>query len=152
MQPHPDFAETDLPRRAEIGAFQLTPLSPAQVDEDFEAVIGSKQVLRGLFGDDWPLGLTRDDNLTDMGWHEREFTAKRSFAWIIRDPGGRYLGCAYLYPDLGKRGHGQVVTWVRDSPDRIAQLTQFDRLFQTWLRSYLPDGYILSWLNNADIS
>lgn len=149
MQPHPDFADSDLPRSAVIGEFQLTPLSPAQVEEDFAAVTGSEQVLVGLSGDSWPRGLTLDDNRIDLAWHEREFTARRSFAWIIRDRPGGYLGCAYLYPDPGARGRGQVVTWIRDMPGRADHLNRFDPLFRAWLGPHLPDGYRLEWANNA---
>jgi hypothetical protein len=148
MQPHPDFAQTALPRTADLGDYRLSPLSPAQVDEDFAAVTGSARVLRGHFGDDWPDGLTREENLIDMGWHEREFTTRRSFAWIIRDPGGTYLGCAYLYPEPGMRGHGKVVTWMCDTPGRRILLAAFNTAFDTWLRPFLPEGYAVTWNSN----
>lgn len=151
MQPHPDFAASDLPRSATVGAFQLGPLSPEQVDEDFEAVTGSERVLAGAFGDDWPRGLTRAENLVDMGWHEREFTVRRSFAWIIRDAGGRYLGCAYLYPEPGLRGRGKVVIWIRDRPDRQVLLATFETAFMAWLAPYLPSGYAIETVTNAAI-
>jgi hypothetical protein len=101
-----------------------------------------------VFGDDWPKGLTRDDNLIDMGWHEREFTARRSFAWIVRNPEGTYLGCAYLYPAIGERGRGEVVTWLCDTPDRPASLQAFNALFWDWLTPFLPQGYALGWTSN----
>lgn len=148
MQPHPDFAGTALPREATLGPFRLTPLSVAQVDEDFEAVTGSTRVLTGLFGSDWPVGLTRDDNLIDMGWHDREFTAQRSFAWIIRDSDGLYLGCAYLYPEIGLRGKGEVVTWMCDTPERLEALAAFNTTFRDWLTPFLPDDYALDWTSN----
>jgi hypothetical protein len=148
MKPHPDFVDTTLPRQAGVGAWRLTPLSVAQVDEDFDAVTGSERVLVGTFGSDWPIGLTREDNLIDMGWHDREFTAKRSFAWIIRDAEGRYSGCAYLYPEIGARGRGEVVTWMTDTPDRLARLAAFNAAFRDWLTAYLPKGYALAWTSN----
>jgi hypothetical protein len=148
MEPHPDFAQTALPREADLGAFRLTPLSIAQVDEDFAAVTASAHVLRGVFGGDWPIGLTLEDNLIDMGWHEREFTARRSFAWIVRDAEGTYLGCAYLYPGIGARGKGQVVTWMCDTPDRLARLSAFNARFREWLFPFLPDGYHTVWASN----
>lgn len=148
MGPHPDFETTDLPRTASLGDFRLTPLSVGQVDEDLAAVTGSAAVLKGLFGGDWPEGLTRDDNLIDMGWHEREFTARRSFAWIVRDAGGTYLGCAYLYPDIGSRGSGEVVTWMCDTPERLTRLAAFNDAFRDWLAPYLPANYKLRWTSN----
>ncbi|MCV3271879.1 hypothetical protein [Roseobacter sinensis] len=148
MQPHPDFAGTALPREATFGPFRLSPLSVAQVDEDFKAVTASVRVLTGLFGDDWPKGLTRADNLIDMGWHEREFTALRSFAWIVRDTAGHYLGCAYLYPEIAVRGRGEVVTWMCDTPERLQHLAAFNAAFRDWLTPFLPQGYDLQWTTN----
>lgn len=148
MEPHPDFIDTTLPRQATLGAYQLGPLGPAQAEEDFAVVTASEQVLTGVFGNPWPIGLTLDENRIDMGWHDREFTARRSFAWIIRDTQNAYLGCAYLYPAIGATGHGQVVTWIRDCPDRLSQLAKFNTVFQTWLAPYLPEGYETQWASN----
>ena len=106
MKPHPDFAGIDLPRECDLGGFRLTPLSPDHVEEDYAAVMSSADVLRGLF-DDWPDGLTLEDDLIDLAWHEREFTTRRSFAWIIRDGEGSYLGCAYVFPAPGERGRSR---------------------------------------------
>lgn len=150
MQPHPDFAECALPRRARLGeGFYLSPLSPTEVDEDLAAVTKSERVLKGLFGDDWPAGLTRADNLVDMGWHEREFTSRRSFAWILRNEDGAYLGCAYLYPEIGSRGRGEVVTWACDTPNRVALLGRFNPLFLDWLKGFIPAGYHVTLTSNT---
>ncbi len=35
-------------------------------------------------------------------WHEQEFREGTSFAYVVRDAGGAYLGCCYLYP-MGRR-------------------------------------------------
>lgn len=148
MDPHPDFTDTTLPREADVGPFRLGPLGPAQAEEDFEVVTTSEAVLVGVFGSDWPKGLTLDENRVDMGWHDREFTAKRSFAWIVRDAEGAYLGCAYLYPDIGSTGRGQVVTWIRDMPERLEVLAAFNAVFADWLGPFLPEGYAVTWASN----
>lgn len=148
MKPHPDFARTTLPREAQVGNYRLTPLSGAEVEEDFAAIKGSERVLAGLFGDDWPTSVTMASNLTDLHWHDREFTARRSFSWIIRDGSGVYAGCAYLFPEIGSRGCGEVVTWMCDTPDRLERLAVFNTAFRAWLMPYLPDGYALSWMSN----
>lgn len=145
MKPHPDFRDSALPQEAAVGEFRLTPLTPEQVDEDLAAVTGSERVLTGLFGDGWPQGLTREANAIDLAWHAREFAAKRSFAWIVRDKGGLYLGCAYLYPDLGARGRAEVVTWMCDTPDRVDRLSRFNAAFSDWLTQFLPPDYALTW-------
>ncbi|MEM8729031.1 MAG: hypothetical protein AAGF79_03860 [Pseudomonadota bacterium] len=141
MDPHPDFGSSALPRETRVGDFLLGPLGPAEAEEDFAVVTASEAVLVGVFQSRWPIGLTLEENRIDMGWHDREFTARRSFAWIVRDPEGAYLGCAYLYPDIGATGRGHVVTWIRDMPDRLAVLERFNAQFWDWLAPYLPEGY-----------
>lgn len=151
MLPHPDFTDTHLPRDAVVGAFRLTPLSGAQVDEDYAVIKASEPVLKGLFqGSDWPADVTLASNLTDLHWHDREFTARRSFSWIIRNAEGQYQGCAYLFPDIGARGHGAVVTWMGASEERTTRLAAFNRAFRDWLPDFLPEGYVVRWTSNDD--
>ncbi|MEM6577987.1 MAG: hypothetical protein AAF678_05805 [Pseudomonadota bacterium] len=147
MESHPDFESVDFPRDADIGEFLLTPLDASAMEEDFEAVNSSLGVLRGLFGDDWPEGLTRQENLTDLHWHDREFTLRRSFSWVVRDPQGTYLGCAYLFPAPGAQGSAQVYTWIRDMPDRSARNKRLNAALATWLSDTLPGDITLTWQN-----
>jgi hypothetical protein len=149
MNPHPDFAAIDVPGTLQLGPYTLSMLTGADVDEDFAAVIGSAAVLRGVFGSGWPDGLTRDYNLTDLHWHHREFTARRSFAWIIRDAAGAYLGCAYLYPDIATSGQGDAVFWFTDTPEREAHITAFGPLYLDWWGQRLPQGYDLQLSHNG---
>ncbi len=139
MDPHPDFADVELPRSFDLSSFSMTPLTAAQVDEDYDAVMSSAHVLKGTFGD-WPDGLTHADDLTDLHWHDREFTCRRSFSWIARDQTGQYLGCAYLFPELGTRGRARLVTWVRDIPERDALNIALETEMRDWLQSRLPGG------------
>ena len=151
MQPHPDLAGGVPPRSAELGAFRLTPLAPAFAEEDFEVVTGSARVLRGFFGTDWPDGLTLEDNRIDLAWHEREFTAARSLAWILRDAAGAYLGCAYVYPSPGERLRGDIYLWLADTPDRIARLAAFRSELADWLAPWLPPGARYDWHVNDHV-
>eukprot|EP00977_Amphora_coffeiformis_P017237 scaffold5532_cov180-Amphora_coffeaeformis.AAC.4 len=138
MDPHPDYVDVDMPRTVALPSFSLTPLSPEHVQEDYEAVVASIDVLQGTFGNEWPVGLTTDDNLIDLSWHEREFTLQRSFSWIVREPkgqeGGSYLGCVYIFPEQGCRGKAKVVTWIRaEQADRPAILEKLNEEFKGWL-------------------
>jgi len=151
MNPHPDFEALDMPKAMTLGSYHLGILTGVDVEEDFEAVVRSEPVLKGLSGNTWPEGLTLDENLTDLHWHHREFTSKRSFAWIIRDAAGTYLGCAYLYPSIGKSGAGDAVYWMTDTPDRLAHLATFGALYQAWLKDVLPPSYILTVTNNGSL-
>lgn len=151
MTPHPDFAASEVPMCLTLGTYRLDILTGADVEVDFEAVTRSQSVLQGLFGPTWPEGLTLEDNLTDLHWHHREFTAKRSFAWVIRDEVGTYLGCAYLFPAIGERGTGEAAYWTADTPERMAHLAAFGPIYKAWLKGLLPPSYALSYKHNGSI-
>jgi len=91
VDPHPDYTDVTFPRDFALVSYRLSSLAPEHVDEDFEAVMATAPLLTGLFGD-WPSGLTLESNLIDLAWHEREFTARRSFSWIVRDKRVRMPG------------------------------------------------------------
>jgi hypothetical protein len=148
VQPHPDFADDAPPRSADLGAFRLAPLGPDVTEEDFAAVTGSVGVLRGLFGNDWPDGLTLEEDRIDLAWHEREFTLARSFAWVLRDGGGVYLGCAYVFPAPGERGRGQVFMWLVETPERQERLAAWRPVLEAWLARWLPEGGGYVWRVN----
>ena len=100
---------------------------------------------------DWPVGLTEDEDALDLAWHEREFSARRSFAWVIRDEGGAYLGCAYLFPEMGKTGTGEGVFWFRELPDRLDHLAAFGPFFKAFVADHAPDGFAVSYRDNAGL-
>ncbi|MEX0371605.1 MAG: hypothetical protein AB3N09_13315 [Tateyamaria sp.] len=149
MTPHPDFAQIDVPRTHRLREFELDMLTAQDLDEDYAAVMSSVSVLQGMFGPIWPEGLTRADDEVDLHWHHREFTASRSFAWVIRTKSDGYVGCAYLFPDIVQTGSAEAAYWMIDTPDRIARLNSFGAAYVTWLASFLPDGYQLS-INRND--
>ncbi|WP_121064581.1 hypothetical protein [Chachezhania antarctica] len=138
MIPHPDFASRSMPRVAKVSGLTLSPLGPDDLDEDFEAVSTSEEKLTGVFGDDWPQGLTRDENALDLAWHLKEFDLARSFAWTIRDASGRYLGCAYLMPDPGARGRADAWVWFRVDALSEAAETVAILAIHDWLRTASP--------------
>ena len=150
MLPHPDFAGIDFPRSLVLGQVRFTPLSPEYVDEDFDAVMASAPLLARVFGS-WPEGLTREDNLIDLAWHEREFTSRRSFSWILRAGAGTYIGCFYIYPGIGHRGRAQVVLWLCDidQRDQIAARLKTDIL--EWLAGTVPEGIVIDWLSSPAV-
>lgn len=151
MRPHPDFADRAPPPEAALGPWRLTPLDPAVAEEDFAAVNASARVLQGLFGNEWPDGLTLEENRIDLAWHSREFLLKRSFSWILRDSEGAYLGCAYVFPGPGERGKGEVFVWVVDRPDRRAILATMRPVLEGWLARWLPEGDGYVWRLNDRI-
>jgi hypothetical protein len=133
-----DFA---VPDGLDCGSYKLRMLSADDVDMDFEAVVASTARLRGLFGPDttWPEGVTRRENLVDLGWHEREFTLRHSFAYTaVSKDGSRCVGCVYIFPST-KPGYDAVAFyWVRSGPDADARDQDLGARFRAWLQTSWP--------------
>ena len=76
-----------------------TVLGREDLEDDVEGINSSLELIRRTRGGDWPEGpVTPEFNLVDLVWHECEFREGFSFSYVLRDAGGGYLGCAYLYP------------------------------------------------------
>jgi hypothetical protein len=59
-------------------------------------------------------GLTLEENLVDLGWHQKEFQLRRSFAYTMMNADETVcLGCVYLYPT--EDADARVHMWVRRS-------------------------------------
>jgi hypothetical protein len=80
-----------------------TALSRSDLHDDVRGINSSLELIARTRGGGWPTGPVDDDfNYIDLVWHEQEFREQVSFAYVVRDAGGDYLGCAYLYP-VGRR-------------------------------------------------
>lgn len=152
MYPFPVFENLHFPTDFQLGPFRCVWLRGVNYQEDFTAVTENAENLFGLFGNTWPDQLTLDENLTDLHWHEREFTMKRSFAWIIRDAQGTYLGCCYLVPSWTDADVGKATYWMVKPDHNSAALAAFGRLYRDWLTQVLPKTYTLKFFSNQPTS
>lgn len=120
--------------------FTLKMLSVDHVVMDYDAVMMSVEHLKQVWpGGTWPEGLTLKQNLIDLGWHEKEFQLRQSFAYTVLDPQeSRVTGCVYINPSR-KHGHDAVVClWARQS--ELASGME-DRLYaevRNWLAAAWP--------------
>ncbi len=133
--PH-DFT---IPQTLETAEFRLRMLSVHDVVKDYDAVMSSLEHCKTVWGGEWPEGLTLEQNLIDLGWHQKEFQTRRSFAYTVVNPGEtEVLGCVYLLPTQ-KRGYdAEVYLWARQR--ELANGLE-DRLFaatRAWLASHWP--------------
>jgi hypothetical protein len=105
-----------VPARLETREFRLRMLSVADVVKDYDAVMTSAAHLKALFGGPWPEDLTLEGNLVDLGWHQKEFQRRTSFAFTVVAPDeSRVLGCVYINPTR-KRGYDASISmWARQS-------------------------------------
>ena len=113
----PDF---EIPQGLETESFRLRMLTVGDVAIDYDAVMSSVEHLQQTYsvvtGSGWPRGLTEEENLIDLGWHQREFTLRSSFAYtVVSLDGSRCLGCVYIDPTPKSDYDAEVRLWVRAS-------------------------------------
>lgn len=106
----------DVPAVLETDRIRLRMLTVNDVVKDYDAVVSSTDHLQATFsnGSGWPIGLTLEQNLVELEWHQKEFQRKTSFAFtVVSLDEKRVLGCVYILPfDVG--GYGARVTmWAR---------------------------------------
>lgn len=111
------FVSSDFtpPEKLATKTYRLRMLSVADVVKDYDAVMSSEAHIKALWNNTrWPTGLTFEQNLVDLGWHQKEFQRKRSFAYTITDPDDAHIiGAVYINPTR-KVGYDAVVyLWTR---------------------------------------
>ncbi len=142
-----------VPSQLSTANFTLRMLSVDDVEKDFEAVTSSAACLSKVWPDSgWPAGLTLRQNLIDLGWHEKEFQNRTSFAYTVVAPDeSQVLGCVYFYP-TEKAGHdAEVFLWVREGELSNHLDEELFAVVQRWLASDWPfenpayPGRTISW-------
>jgi hypothetical protein len=109
-----------VPEVFETDRFRLRMLTVNDVVKDYDAVMTSVKHLQETkpFGleDTWPLQLTFEQDLIDLGWHQKEFQRRTSFAYtMINLDETECLGCMYIYPSNNPNYDAIVIMWVRQS-------------------------------------
>ena len=132
----------EVPEVLEHPRFRLRMLSVNDLVKDYDAVMSSVEHLRATYspesGGSWPEGLTIEDDLVNLGWHQKEFRRRSSFAYTAMAPDeSRCLGCVYIKPTR-KRGHDcKVMMWVR--ADALAGGLD-EELYRT-VRAWIADSW-----------
>jgi hypothetical protein len=105
-----------VPRTLETDEFRLRMLTVNDVVKDFDAVMTSVEHCKTIWRGKWPEGLTLEQNLIDLGWHQKEFQTRRSFAYTVVHPSEtRVLGCAYILPTRKRSYDAEIYLWARQS-------------------------------------
>jgi hypothetical protein len=133
----------EVPSSIETDRFRLRMLSVNDLVKDYDAVMSSVEHIRSSFNLDpaetWPKGLTLEEDLIDLGWHQREFTLGSSFAYTVMSlDESTCLGCVYINPTARLGYDVSVTMWVRASelPNGLDQ-ELFQRV-KTWVESVWP--------------
>ena len=106
-----------VPKTLETSEFRLRMLTIHDVIKDYEAVMTSAVHLRRLYPNGtWPEGLTLEQNLIELGWHQHEFQRRTSFAYTVVTPSeDRVLGCVYINPTPKRDYDAAIYMWARES-------------------------------------
>ncbi len=77
----------EVPEKLETEEIRLRMLTVNDLVKDYDAVMSSvehlKSTFRVIWEESWPEGLTLEEDLIDLGWHQREFTLGFSFAYTV---------------------------------------------------------------------
>jgi len=130
-----------VPDRLDADGFHLRMLTVNDLVKDYDAVMSSEAQLKGSMrpGSKWPEGLTIEDDLIDLGWHQREFRQRRSFAYTVMSPDESVcLGCCYIYPSDKAGFDAKAFWWVRSSAVADGLDDRLGTAFRKWLRERWP--------------
>jgi hypothetical protein len=137
MTAEPFYPDGPMPERRETAEFVLRPLRATDVEQDYEAVMESRERLRGWGGGRWPWDeFTLADNLGDLEEHEGEHLAREAFTYTVLDPSEQTcLGCVYINPLR------RLLAWGQASEEEQAAVTDNDAVVRFWIRtSRLDEG------------
>jgi hypothetical protein len=108
-----------VPTLLQTEKFLIRPLKISDVVKDYDAVMSSLTHLEGIFGPNyrWPYPeLTLEQDLIDLGWHQKEFQKRSSFAYTVMNIDESIcLGCIYINPSDKENFDAEVFMWIRTS-------------------------------------
>lgn len=131
----------EVPATLETKYFRLRMLTVNDVVKDYDAVMSSAKHIQGVWPDSsWPTDLTLEQNLIDLGWHQKEFQRRRSFAYtVVNLDESQVLGCVYIDPTRKVGYNAEVYLWTR--PPEQTSLINEDKLrsaVRNWLKNHWP--------------
>ena len=114
------FIPTDfkVPKSLQDERFKIRMLTVNDVVKDYDAVMSSIVHLNNAFPSwGWPkTDLTLEQNLIDLGWHQKEFQRQSSFAYtIVSLDESQVLGCIYIDPTDKSNFDAEIHMWIRKS-------------------------------------
>lgn len=131
----------EVPEVLETARLRLRPLTINDAVKDYDAVMTSEQRLRTVHdpGGEWPLGLTLEQDIIELGWHQAEFQLRSSFAYtVVSLDESEVMGCMYIYPTRKPGYDVEITMWVRQS--RVDEGLD-EHLFETvenWIEEKWP--------------
>lgn len=114
--------------------------------KDYDAVMSSREHLWSRFGViwGWPSeDMTIEQNIVDLGWHQKEFQLRSSFDYAVMSlDEGRLLGCVYIDPPHQDGTDADVWYWARQSELATGLEAELESLLHRWLAQAWPFGTV----------
>ena len=130
-----------VPARIETERFVMRSITIHDAFKDYDAVMSSREHLWSRFGDVWgwpPENMTIEDNIVDLGWHQKEFKLRSSFDYALMSPDeSRLLGCVYIDPSSEEGLDAEVWFWARSS--------EVPKGLELFLEAFLPEWLSTDW-------
>jgi hypothetical protein len=134
-----------IPERFETPEFTIRKLCFSDAELDYKAVMSSIKIINKTRGGNWPThDLSFLDDQIDLGWHQREFENKSSFAYtVVTKDEKECLGCIYLYPpgyrnQSSKNADVDVSFWVTQKEYDKGLYIKLFTMLDGWLKSNWP--------------
>ena len=111
-------ADFKVPDTLENQYFRIRMLTVNDVVKDYDAVMTSIEHLQEMYPtSSWPTKeLTFEQDLIDLGWHQKEFQKRSSFAYtVVSLDESEVIGCLYINPTSKGDYDAEITMWVRAS-------------------------------------
>jgi hypothetical protein len=122
--------------------YHLRPVTAADADLDYPAVMGSQPRLWSIFGQAWgwpPASMTYQQDVEDLARHEAEIAAHQSFNYaLLDDAEAALLGCVYIDPPEKQGADAEISWWVVDAQAGTGLERAMDALVPQWIAAAWP--------------
>jgi len=134
--------EFQIPAVVETARFRMRSITIHDAFKDYDAVMSSREHLWSRFGEawGWPAeDMTIEQNIVDLGWHQKEFQLRSSFDYAVMSlDEQRLLGCVYIDPPHVPGTDADVWFWARQSQLASGLETELASFLGTWLVEAWP--------------
>jgi hypothetical protein len=131
-----------VPAVVETARFRLRSITIHDAFKDYDAVMSSREHLWSRFGAawGWPAeDMTIEQNIVDLGWHQKEFQLRSSFGYAVMSVDEqRQLGCVYIDPPHEPGTDADIGFWARQSELASGLENDLASFLATWLAKAWP--------------
>jgi len=134
--------EFQVPAIVETARFRMRSITIHDAFKDYDAVMSSREHLWSRFGEiwGWPAeDMTLEQNIVDLGWHQKEFQLRSSFDYAVMSlDERRLLGCVYVDPPHQDGTDADIWFWVRQSELASGLESELQAFLLPWLADSWP--------------